>query len=727
MENKTNPAHLLDGLNPEQRKAVLQPSGPLLILAGAGSGKTRVITHRIAYLIQEMGIGPMQILAVTFTNKAAGEMRERVERLLKRDCRGLWISTFHASCARILRSHISLLGYASNYVIYDTQDQKALIRSCMKELNINEKLFSGDSILSRISQAKNRLKGPSDYASEAQEFGAEAKTAQVFDLYQRRLRENNALDFDDLLYLTVRLFQNHPEVLALYQERFRHIFVDEYQDTNHAQYRLIRLLSERHRNLCVVGDDDQGIYSWRGADIGNILSFRKDYPDLEVIHLEQNYRSTQTILTAAWHLVEKNLRREPKKLWTLAGEGEEIEYHEAEDDVNEAEEVSRKIRNFQEAGRSLSEIAVFYRTNAQSRVLEDAMRRYSLPYAVIGGFRFYDRKEVRDLIAYLRVIANPKDSVNLRRILNVPPRGIGDVPMVRIDAYASEHRMSLFSALEEMTVRELIPGRAGREAGEFARMMKRLMDEKEQSTPTGILQQVDKAIHYTGRLQESHDPVEISRAENIRELYSALGEFEEMSGENTLEAFLERIALVSDTDQIDPSLGAVTLMTLHSAKGLEFPVVFITGLEEGLFPHGNSLRSESGLEEERRLCYVGLTRAKEKVFLSSAESRRIFGTYRACIPSRFLDEIPGKLMSRPVRTWRQPRPSSSGPSQPGLTIPSIRIENGFPVGMRVHHPLWGIGTITESGASDKGAKVTVYFQQVGTKKLIAELAGLKQI
>ncbi|PIS36031.1 MAG: ATP-dependent DNA helicase PcrA [Nitrospirae bacterium CG08_land_8_20_14_0_20_52_24] len=724
MEHNTNPAHLLDGLNPEQREAVLHEQGPLLILAGAGSGKTRVITHRIACLIQERGVGPMQVLAVTFTNKAAGEMRERVERLLKRDCRGLWISTFHASCARILRSHISLLGYASNYVIYDTQDQKALIRSCVKELNINEKLFSGDAILSRISQAKNRLLGPSEYAADAKKFGVEAKTAQVFDLYQRRLKENNALDFDDLLMLTVRLFQNHPEVLSIYQERFRHILVDEYQDTNHAQYRLIRLLSEKRRNLCVVGDDDQGIYSWRGADIGNILSFRKDYPDLKVIRLEENYRSTQTILTAAWHVVQQNLQREPKKLWTRAGQGEQIEYHEAPDDVEEAEAVSLKIRNFQAAGRSLSEIAVFYRTNAQSRVLEDAMRRHSLPYAVIGGFRFYDRKEVRDLLSYLRVIANPNDSVNLRRILNVPPRGIGAATLSRLSSYASERRMPLFSAMDEMAARNLIVGRAGREAGEFIRMIKNLIREKERSAPSEILQQIDKAIHYTGRLQESRDPVEISRVENIRELYSAIREFEEISDEKTLEAFLERVALVSDTDQIDPSLGTVTLMTLHSAKGLEFPVVFMTGMEEGLFPHNNSLKSESGLEEERRLCYVGLTRAKEKVFLSSAESRRIYGSYRACIPSRFIDEIPREFISRPARTRRQ-TPSAS--PEFSRIVPSVRIENGFPVGVRVHHPLWGIGTITESGASDKGAKVTVYFQRVGTKKLIAELAGLKRI
>jgi len=357
-------------------------------------------------------------------------------------------------------------------------------------------------------------------------------------------------------------------------------------------------------------------------------------------------------------------------------------------------------------------------------VLEDAMRRHSLPYAVIGGFRFYDRKEVRDLLSYLRVIANPNDSVNLRRILNVPPRGIGAATLSRLSSYASERRMPLFSAMDEMAARNLIVGRAGREAGEFIRMIKNLIREKERSAPSEILQQIDKAIHYTGRLQESRDPVEISRAENIRELYSAIREFEEISDEKTLEAFLERVALVSDTDQIDPSLGTVTLMTLHSAKGLEFPVVFMTGMEEGLFPHNNSLKSESGLEEERRLCYVGLTRAKEKVFLSSAESRRIYGSYRACIPSRFIDEIPREFISRPARTRRQ-TPSAS--PEFSRIVPSVHIENGFPVGVRVHHPLWGIGTITESGASDKGAKVTVYFQRVGTKKLIAELAGLKRI
>ncbi len=724
MHNGFAKNRFIEELNPEQREAVLHSEGPLLILAGAGSGKTRVITHRIANLIQEEGVNPMQILAVTFTNKAAKEMLQRVEQLLNRNCRALWISTFHSACARILRSHISLLGYDSNYVIYDTRDQKALIRSCIQELNINEKQFSGDAILSQISRAKNKLIGTEEYASSAQEFGIEDKTAKVYDLYQRRLKENNALDFDDLLYLTVRLFEKCPEVLIQYQERFRQILVDEYQDTNHAQYKLIRLLSAKHRNLCVVGDDDQGIYSWRGADIGNILSFRKDYPDLKVTHLEQNYRSTQTILTAAWHVVERNLQREPKKLWTEKGDGDLIEYDKTADEMEEAEKVCQKILKLKEKTKSLSEIAVLYRTNAQSRVLEDAMRRHNLPHIVIGGFRFYDRKEVRDLLSYLRVIANPRDSVNLRRIINVPIRGIGATTVKRVEEYASDKQILLFSALEEVTDRTFISGRPGREIGAFVKIMKDMIERKESTTPSELLDELDHAIGYTQKLQASHDPVETSRVENIQELYSAIKEFEETSEDKSLEAFLERVALVTDTDKIDSSLGAVTLMTLHSAKGLEFPVVFITGMEEGLFPHGNSLRSESGLEEERRLCYVGLTRAKKNIFLSSAESRRVFGSYRACIPSRFIREIPQELIACTTTIPRKLYPVSSALYHP---LPSAVPENAFPVGIRVHHPLWGIGTIMESGPSENGAKVTVRFQRVGSKKLIAELAGLKRI
>jgi DNA helicase-2/ATP-dependent DNA helicase PcrA len=716
---------LLDDLNPEQRDAVLHGKGPLLILAGAGSGKTRVITYRIAYLIQEAGIHPMNILAVTFTNKAAGEMLNRVEGLLKRNCRGLWISTFHSSCARILRSHISLLGYDSNFIIYDSRDQKALIKVCMNALNISEKLYSGDAVHSRISRAKNMLTGTEAYTSSAQEYGIEAKTARVYELYQQSLRQNNALDFDDLLYLTVRLFQKHPEILSLYQKKFRHILVDEYQDTNHAQYQLIRLLSQSHQNLCVVGDDDQGIYSWRGADIGNILSFRKDYPDLKVVHLEQNYRSTQTILTSAWQLVRQNLQREPKKLWTQKGEGEPIDYHEARDEMEEAIHICRRIGNFQKQGKPLSEMAVFYRTNAQSRVLEDAMRQFDLPYIVIGGFRFYERKEVRDLLSYLRLIANPRDSVSLRRIINVPARGIGEVTLGRVEAYAQEHGLHLYSALEAMADQDLLSGKPGREIRSFVMLIKHLIQEKENVRPTELLEELDKAVRYTRKFQESHDPIETSRVENIRELYSAIREYEERSDDRSLEGYLEQVSLVTDTDQIDSSLGAVTLMTLHSAKGLEFDVVFITGMEEGLFPHGNSLRNESGLEEERRLCYVGLTRAREKIYLSSADSRRVYGSYRACIPSRFLNELPQAHLSRTTPTTRIQRAASPARSQ--SAVPSSAVNNAFPVGVRVHHPLWGIGTITQSGHSEKGSKVTVRFQQAGSKKLIAELAGLKKI
>jgi DNA helicase-2/ATP-dependent DNA helicase PcrA len=715
---------LVQQLNPHQREAVLHNGTALLILAGAGSGKTRVITHRIAYLIEELGIHPMQILAVTFTNKAAGEMRERVEQLLGRNCRGLWVSTFHSACARILREQIGSLGYERNFVIYDSQDQKSLIRLCMDEINISQKVYSPDALHGRISQAKNDLVGPNDYAASAQQFGVEAKTAQVYERYQQRLRENNALDFDDLLFLTVRLFQTVPETAALYQERFRHILVDEYQDTNHAQYRLIRLLAAKHDNICVVGDDDQGIYSWRGADIGNILSFRDDYPDLKVIRLEQNYRSTQTILDAAWHVVERNIHREPKKLWTRNGRGSPVEYRALRDEVQEADHVCRTLLQLTRQGKKLSGMAVFYRTNAQSRVLEEALRRADVPFRVVGGFRFYERKEVRDLLGYLRVLANPQDGVSLRRILNVPARGIGATTLGRIAEYALAEDTSLFDAMGKILGTDLLPSRSRRTLGAFFELLKGLMGKKSELSPSTLLEQIDDKIGYTRKLRDSHDPTDRSREENVQELFSALKEFEERSEDKSLEAFLEEVSLITDTDQIDASQGAVTLMTLHSAKGLEFPVVFITGMEEGIFPHGNSLRSESGLEEERRLCYVGMTRAMERLFLTSAESRRIYGSYRTCIASRFIDEIPEDLMERalpPARhgvTHRKATREFRGLNQsPGP----------FAVQSRVHHPLWGTGTITASVPTEKGAKVTVRFHKGGVKKLIAELAGLRPL
>ncbi len=714
---------LLEQLNIPQREAVLHGEGPVLILAGAGSGKTRVITHRIAHLIRERGVPPSQILAVTFTNKAAREMRSRVEQLLSRDCRALWIMTFHAACARILRSHIGRLGYGSNYVIYDTGDQKRLIRSCFKELNISEKLTSPDAVLSRIGRAKNALIGPEAYRKAARPFGAEAKTAEVYARYQQRLQENNGVDFDDLLCLTVRLLETEPEVGDLYRGRFAHILIDEYQDTNRAQYRLIRLLTGDHQNICVVGDDDQGIYSWRGADIGNILSFREDYPGLKVVHLEQNYRSTQTILSAAWHVVQQNVEREPKKLWTDNGDGAPIDYYEADNETDEAEFVCRRTRVLRDGGGRLSDVAVFYRTNAQSRALEEAMRNYGLPFRVFGGLRFYDRKEIRDLLAYLRVIANPRDSVNLLRIINVPARGIGATTLGRVTAYAGEEGVPLLEGLAKIVRTDRITKRPRREIAGFLELVRELRRVKDTLAPSALLAALDEKIAYSKTLQQSSDPTDAGRLENVQELYSALREFEETSEEATLEAFLTSVALITDADQAESTEGAVTLMTLHSAKGLEFPVVFLTGMEEGIFPHAISLREGSGLEEERRLCYVGLTRAKEKLHLSSAASRRMQGSYRASIPSRFIREIPPELMNRvasqhPLRVplhRRDPRPDE--PPHAGTT--------DFPVGSRVRHPLWGTGRIVASVPSEKGAKVTVRFQHGVSKKLIAELAGLQ--
>ncbi len=715
---------LTENLNAPQQDAVLHGEGPLLILAGAGSGKTRVITHRIAHLIRDRGVHPTQILAVTFTNKAAREMRARVEQLLRRDCRSLWIMTFHAACARILRRHIARLGYGSNYVIYDTGDQKRLIRSCLKELNISEKLCSPDAVLSRISRAKNALIAPEAYREAARPFGAEAKTAELYGHYQQRLRENNGVDFDDLLCLTVRLLETEEDVGECYGRQFAHILIDEYQDTNHAQYRLIQLLARNHQNICVVGDDDQGIYSWRGADIGNILSFREDYPGLKVVHLEQNYRSTQTILSAAWHVVQQNVEREPKRLWTDNGDGEPIEYYEADNETGEAEFVCRRALALRDAGGRLSEMAVFYRTNAQSRALEEAMRNYNLPFRVLGGLRFYDRKEIRDLLAYLRVVVNPRDSVNLLRIINVPARGIGATTLGRVTAFAGEESVTFLEALEQIVRSDRITKRPRREIARFLELMGELGGMHAALPPSELLAELDKRIAYSKALQASPDPTDAGRLENVQELYSALREFEETSEEATLEAFLTSVALITDADQADSTEGALTLMTLHSAKGLEFPVVFVTGMEEGIFPHAISLRAPSGLEEERRLCYVGLTRAKEKLILSSAASRRMQGSYRASIPSRFIREIPAELMDRVAP--RRLRQSTMSPGSPDFD-PSPRAATTFPVGSHVRHPLWGTGRIVASVPSEKGAKVTVRFERGLSKKLIAELAGLQRL
>ena len=715
---------LLSGLNPPQREAVVHAGGPLLVLAGAGSGKTRVITHRIAYLIHALGVDPYRILAVTFTNKAAREMRERVEALLDRDCRGLWVRTFHSACARILRAHADRIGYGADFAIYDGRDQKALIRSCLADAEIDPKRYSPEGIHARISRAKNELVGPEEFAGRAAEFGPEAKAAAVYPLYQQRLRENNAVDFDDLLYLTVRLFEKDPEVLALYQERFLHVLVDEYQDTNRAQYRLVRLLTARHRNLCVVGDDDQSIYSWRGAEIGNILSLRRDHPDLRVIRLEQNYRSTQPILAAAWHVVQNNVRREPKKLWTDRAGGDPVTWIEVEDEVEEAEEVARRVREMAGSGLPLSGIAVFYRVNAQSRALEEGFRRFGIPHRVVGAYRFYDRKEVRDLLAYLLVILNPRDGINLRRILNVPPRGVGPATLERLEAYARDRGLALFHAMEAATSQGLLRGKAGSELGRLARLLGELSEQAASLAPSALLERVDRAVGYTAALQASHDPTAEARLENVQELFSAAAEYEERSDEPSLAGFLEEVALVSDADQADADQGAVTLMTLHAAKGLEFPVVFLTGLEEGLLPHKNSLDHPDGLEEERRLCYVGFTRARERLLLLSARSRRIYGFSRGCVPSRFLQEIPGDLL---VEEGASPPPPAWGAAAPAPPEAAARPEpQAFPVGSRVYHPLWGHGTVTRSVPSSRGAKVTVRFRQAGTKQLIAEMAGLRR-
>ncbi|MEO5657115.1 MAG: UvrD-helicase domain-containing protein, partial [Nitrospiria bacterium] len=660
----------LNDLNPPQREAVLHGDGPLLILAGAGSGKTRVIAYRIAHLIAERGVWPSQILAVTFTNKAAGEMKERVGRLLGASARGLWVSTFHSACVRILRSHADRLGYPKEFVIYDSGDQAALIRECVRALSINEDVYKPQAIARRISDLKNRLTTPETYRGEAEGFGIEDKVAQVYALYRDRLRTAAAWDFDDLLMQAVALFERAPDVLQGYQRQFRYLMVDEYQDTNHAQYRLVRLLAGERANLCVVGDDDQSIYAFRGADVRNILEFEKDFPQAKVVKLEQNYRSTQAILDAASAVVEKNESRKGKRLWTDKAGGDKITIARLPDEESEANYLCRTLREHLRAGRVYRDFAVLYRTNAQSRALEDRLRNEGIPYVILGGLRFYERKEIKDVIAYLRVLANPADEMSLKRIINVPTRGIGATAVERVEAYAMESRRSWDDALRGIVgdAERLAPA-SRRSIERFLVLIDDLRAIAREGSVSKLLTAVLERTRYLEFLRADLGVEAEGRIENIQELFSAVEEFEEEYGEalsvdgsslseqhttdneqglfperpSPLSAFLDRVALVSDVDALSSSDGAVPLMTLHSAKGLEFPVVFMVGMEEGLFPHSRSLQDPEAMEEERRLCYVGITRARERLYITCTNLRRLYGSVQFNAPSRFVEEIPEEL------------------------------------------------------------------------------------
>ncbi|HEY5585812.1 MAG TPA: DNA helicase PcrA [Ruminiclostridium sp.] len=644
---------LLNGLNPEQKKAVLYNEGPLLILAGAGSGKTRVLTHRIAYLIKQHGIFPSSILAITFTNKAAKEMRERIDSLIGDLSNDMWVGTFHSICIRMLRRNIEKLGYDRSFVIYDTQDQQVVIKECLKELNINDKNFPPKSVLETIGKQKDELIDAVHFEKLYASDFRMGKIAKIYNLYEKKLKNNNALDFDDIIMNTIKLFDQYPEVLGFYQRKFRYVLVDEYQDTNTAQYTLVQKLSEAHKNLCVVGDDDQSIYGWRGANIRNILDFEKDFKGCKTVKLEQNYRSTQNILDAANQVISNNTGRKIKSLWTENKGGSKIVLCENETEHEESLYIAREIQRLaNEENRKYKDFAVLYRINAQSRVLEEMFMREGLPYKIIGGQKFYDRKEIKDIISYLRLIQNPVDNVSLKRVINVPKRGIGDTTVEAAEDIAIESGISIFSVISNAEECPTLR-RAAQKLNNFSSMILKLRTMKQNMSISELL---DMLIDDTGMLREyeTEDTVEAqSRIENIKEFKSVTMEFEKQSEDSSLEEFLAKIALVSDLDNLKEEQDYVVLMTMHSAKGLEFPAVFIPGMEEGVFPGYRAItEGPEQLEEERRLCYVGITRAREKLYLSNARFRTLFGNSSYNKPSRFLSEIPENLVEYPFKPSR---------------------------------------------------------------------------
>jgi DNA helicase-2/ATP-dependent DNA helicase PcrA len=739
----------LENLNPPQREAVLFGDGPLLILAGAGSGKTRVITCRIAHLIRERNVDPSNILAVTFTNKAANEMRERVERMIDIPLNRLWISTFHSACVRILRQHADRLGYKRSFVIYDETDRSSLIKACMADLRIDGEQYQPRAISARISSLKNSLIDADQYDKTSSHFGFEEAVSRVYSLYQEKLRESDGLDFDDLLMLTVKLFEQHQDVLGYYQGVFHHILIDEYQDTNHAQYRLVRLLTAQRKNLCVVGDDDQSIYRFRGADISNILNFEKDYPAAKVIKLEQNYRSTQNILGAAGAVVARNLGRKPKELWTQKSGGDKILCYKAFDEKDEARYICRTIQQEVDEGRSLRQIAVLYRTNAQSRALEDALRNHGVPYRIFGGLRFYDRKEIKDIIAYLRVLHNPADIVSLRRIINVPARGIGDTTLDKLERAAAQAGIVLYQAVMNADTTDVTPS-AKKKLREFSGMMERMRSDLGTLTITDLVRRVVHESGYGAALEQEKTVESRIRLENLNELMTATEDFQEQNRDASLPDFLDQVALITDLEQqtaADSGRGntdSVTLMTLHNAKGLEFSVVFLAGMEEGLFPHSRSVESEEELEEERRLCYVGITRAKERLVLTHASERRLYGYPQSNLMSRFVQEIPCEAMdftggdSTATYSFRDRVPRENASFAAARNVPNVLHTETPPAakagprdryykGAVVRHAKFGLGTVQRSEGAGDDLKISVSFPGHGVKTLAVKYANLEVI
>jgi len=748
--------YLAKNLNSPQKEAVLHGEGPLLILAGAGSGKTRVITNRIAHLIRERGVRPWNILAVTFTNKAAREMAERVGRLLGGGDLPL-ISTFHAACGRILRRDIHHLGFQSSFAIYDDRDTLRLLKDVISDMDLDEKRFAVKAVSGRIDDFKNRGLFPEDIGPIPPGDVYNQKVVEIYAVYQERLKKCNALDFGDMMIQTVRILTRFPEVCSYYRERFQWLLVDEYQDTNPVQYNLIRLLAGERRNLCVVGDDDQSIYSWRGADIRNILEFEKDFPGVKIIRLEQNYRSTATILTAAGEVVKQNFGRKGKTLWTENPQGEPIRYERVESDREEASFVSREIVNLRISGVPLEEMAVFYRTNAQSRLIEEALVRTALPYHIVGGVRFYSRLEVKDILAYLRVLDNPADEVSLKRIINVPARGIGTTTVDKISLQAYQQGDTFYAALQEATREGLLAVAARGKVAAFVSLLEGFREEAANSTLADLARAVMQRSGYLERLKNSRDEDDAERLENLEQLLAAIEEFSEKSPEAGLSDFLEQVSLVSDLEQGEVGQPSVTLMTLHAAKGLEFEVVFMVGMEERLFPHVRSLDDLDGMEEERRLCYVGMTRARERLYLLNARRRYLFGQEQCNPPSRFLKDIPGELLeeglrprsatapvqlsansnSFPERSRRENHPDETAHNLSAVTdafadeiemVPEPPEEqDGVYIGMKVRHGKFGVGSVRKIEGEGDGQKVVVWFNSAGPKKLMLRFAGLERV
>lgn len=730
---------IFDTLNDRQCEAVKHTEGPLLITAGAGSGKTKVLTCRIAHLL-ELGVAPYRILAITFTNKAAKEMKERVTNLVGAQADSIWLSTFHSFCAKLLRFEVDgFHGYTRNFTIYDSSDQLVLVKDCLKKLNLDDKQFMPRSVLGTISSAKNVLMDAKAFAAKASDF-YEQKVADVYALYQEKLRENNAVDFDDLLFLAVRLLQEKEDVREKYQSRFQYILVDEYQDTNHAQYALTKILAARWRNICVVGDADQSIYAWRGADIRNIIDFTRDYPDAASIKLEQNYRSTKTILHAANAVIDNNESRPKKTLWTENPAGNKIIHYQAQTEHDEADYIAGVIYNRHEISHEpYGDMAILFRTNAQSRVLEEKLMRYAIPYTMVGGTKFYDRKEIKDVLAYLRLLYNPEDSLSLTRIINVPKRNIGATTMEHVAAYAEEQGISLFEALSS-TDEIPVTKRARTSLENFAAMIFDLLNDIEGKDVLSLIETVIKQTGYGDMLDKEaeHDPQGESRKENVGEFLSVAKDYMDSNPDGNLQDFLENVALVSDVDDFESSDSKVTLMTLHAAKGLEFPVVFLTGLDEGLFPHSRTLLDPAQVEEERRLAYVGITRAERQLYVTNATTRTMYGRISAYMPSRFLAEIPPQLMEDYHR--KSVMPQSRTTAVPGKQRVSIltkpvasslpkkhAVTDTFAKGDKVRHKIWGIGTVLDVIGEGPNMQMKIQFPTKGVRQVVVKYAPLEKI